>query len=183
MMPAAKPKTCKTCRTKFVPVRPLQVVCGFTCAMAHADKAKARATATEALKAARAHREAKEKAKTARDYLPLAQAAFNKYIRLRDAGRPCISCGVTYGKWNAGHYRSVGSNPALRFEPLNNHKQCVQCNQSKSGNAIEYRIGLIARIGQANVDWLEGPHEPKHYSIDDLREIKARYTKLAKEIA
>ena len=182
MMPAAKPKTCKSCRTKFVPVRPLQVVCGFACAMAHADKAKARAAATEALKAARAHREAKEKAKTARDYLPAAQAAFNKFIRLRDADRPCISCGITYGKWNAGHYRSVGSNPALRFEPLNNHKQCVQCNQSKSGNAVEYRIGLIARIGQDAVDWLEGHHEARHYSIDDLKQIRADYTRMAKEL-
>ena len=178
-----KPKTCKSCRTKFVPVRPLQVVCGFACAMAHADKAKARATATEALKAARAHREALAATKPRNKWLKEAQAAFNKWVRLRDADRPCISCGTTEAKWDAGHYRSVGSNPALRFEPLNNHKQCSQCNQHKSGNAIEYRIGLISRIGQMHVDWLEGPHQPRHYTVDDLKAIKARYTAMAKELA
>jgi hypothetical protein len=131
---------------------------------------------------AKAHREAKLKAKPRSKWMAEAQAAFNKYVRLRDADCPCISCGITYGKWNAGHYRSVGSNPSLRFEPLNNHKQCVQCNQSKSGNAIEYRIGLIARIGLESVEWLEGPHEPKKYTIEDLKAIKAKYTALAKDM-
>jgi hypothetical protein len=179
----ARAKACKVCKEPFTPVRPIQPTCGkFACGIEYALAVVARNKANKARKEAKAHREAKVKAMTARDYLPLAQAAFNKFIRLRDADRPCISCGVTYGKWNAGHYRSVGSNPALRFEPLNNHKQCVQCNQSKSGNAIEYRIGLIARIGQESVDWLEGPHEAKHYSIDDLKAIKAHYTALAKEL-
>ena len=170
-----RPKTCPSCRTKFVPERPLQVACGIQCAIKHTQTVKAK-------KEAKAHREAKIKAKTARDYLPLAQAAFNKFIRLRDADRPCISCGITYGTWNAGHYRSVGSNPALRFEPLNNHKQCVQCNQSKSGNAIEYRIGLVARIGIKAVEWLEGPHQAKKYTVEELKQIKADYTRMAKEL-
>lgn len=138
--------------------------------------------ATKARKEARAHREAREAAKPRSWFMKAAQVAFNKWVRLRDADRPCISCGTTNAKWDAGHYRSVGSNPALRFEPLNNHKQCAQCNQHKSGNAIEYRIGLIARIGQANVDWLEGHHEPKHYTVDDLKAIRAEYTRKAKEL-
>ncbi|MFK5282538.1 hypothetical protein ACI3PL_23545 [Lacticaseibacillus paracasei] len=33
-----------------------------------------------------------------------------------------------------------------------------------------------------SVEWLEGPHEPKHYSADDLKEIKAKYTALAREL-
>lgn len=177
-------KTCRVCKSKFKPVRAVQPTCdNFECRLEYGLLMAAKAKAARERKAAQEHREKKVKAKTARDYLPLAQAAFNKYIRLRDADRPCISCGITYGKWNAGHYRSVGSNPALRFEPLNNHKQCVQCNQSKSGNAIEYRIGLIARIGLEAVEWLEGPHEPKKYTIDDLKQIKSKYTALAKELA
>lgn len=179
----ARAKTCRVCKSKFHPTRAVQPTCNnFDCKLEYGLQMVAKARAAKDRKDAQEHREAKIKAKTARDYLPLAQAAFNKYIRLRDADRPCISCGVTYGKWNAGHYRSVGSNPALRFEPLNNHKQCVQCNQSKSGNAVEYRIGLIARVGQEAVDFLDGPHEPKHYTIDDLKEIKAKYTVMAKEL-
>ncbi len=181
-MPRAK--ICRVCKSRFQPVRAVQPTCdNFECRLEYGLLMAAKAKAARERKAAQEHREKKVKAKTARDYLPLAQAAFNKYIRLRDADRPCISCGITYGKWNAGHYRSVGSNPALRFEPLNNHKQCVQCNQSKSGNAIEYRIGLIARIGLEAVEWLEGAHQPKKYTIDELKSIKDKYTKLAKELA
>ena len=179
----ARLKTCKICRTKFEPVRALQPTCGdFGCGMEYGLQVIAKSKAAKARKEATAHREAKAAAKPRSWFLKAAQAAFNKFVRLRDADRPCISCGTTVAKWDAGHYRSVGSNPALRFEPLNNHKQCSQCNQHKSGNVFEYRIGLIARIGQANVDWLEGPHESKHYSIDDLKQIKADYTRMAKEL-
>ena len=114
---------------------------------------------------------------------PEAQAAFNKWIRLRDAHLPCISCGRHHqGQYHAGHYRTVGANPELRFEPLNVHKQCAPCNNHKSGNIVEYRINLVSRIGQDAVDWLEGPHEPKRYTVDQLREIKREYTRKAREI-
>lgn len=137
----------------------------------------------DAKKDRRLTREAKAKLKTRRDYEREAQAVFNKWVRLRDADQPCISCGRFHtGKYDAGHYRSTGSNPALRFEPLNVHKQCVPCNQHKSGNVIEYRIRLLARIGEEKVNWLEGPHEPKHYTIDDLKAIKAKYAALVKEM-
>lgn len=169
-------KTCPACREKFTPVRPLQIACKWECAIAHTANLKAKRERKET-------RERKAAAKPRSKWMTEAQAAFNRWVRLRDADRPCISCGTTTaGKWDAGHYRSVGSNPALRFEPLNNHKQCVPCNQHKSGNAIEYRIGLVARIGREAVEWLEGPHEPKHYTIEDLREIKRMYAAKAKEL-
>ena len=172
----AKPKKCKCCKAVFTPTSTTQTLCGWKCATSYAEGLAAKREAREL-------REAKARLKTRSQWLKECQAVFNKWVRLRDADRPCISCGTTDAKWDAGHYRSVGSNPALRFEPLNNHKQCSQCNQHKSGNAIEYRIGLVARIGQANVDWLEGPHEAKHYSIDDLKELKAHYTALCKQFS
>jgi hypothetical protein len=45
-----------------------------------------------------------------------------------------------------------------------------------------YRPELIRRIGLANVEWLEGPHEPAKYTIDELREIKTGFNAWAKEI-
>lgn len=170
-----KPKKCRVCSDNFQPMTRTQIVCGWQCAIKHAENVSAK-------KEARELREAKARIKTRQQWLKEAQVAFNRWVRLRDADRPCISCGTTEAKWDAGHYRSVGSNPALRFEPLNNHKQCAQCNQHKSGNAIEYRIGLVARIGAEAVEWLEGPHESKHYSIDDLKAIKAHYNALAKQL-
>ena len=122
------------------------------------------------------HRERKEALRPRAWYLKEAQKWFNKFIRLRDTGNPCISCGRSTGaKINAGHYRSVGSCPELRYEELNCHLQCEHCNSYKSGNIEHYRPALIKKIGQDKVDWIEGPHKPKKYTIDDLKEIIQAY--------
>ncbi|HFU0230446.1 TPA: recombination protein NinG, partial [Vibrio parahaemolyticus] len=67
-----------------------------------------------------------------------AQEQFNRFIVLRDNGKPCASCG-RYLSLCAGHYRSVGAAPELRFNEDNVHGQCYECNGNKSGNAKEYR--------------------------------------------
>jgi hypothetical protein len=121
--------------------------------------------------------------KSRADWLREAQAAFNRYIRLRDHDKPCISCGRQHqGQWHAGHYRSVGACPELRFEELNVHKQCAPCNDHLSGNIVEYRRGLIERIGIDRVEWLEGNHAAKKYTIEEIRAIKAEYTRKAKDV-
>jgi hypothetical protein len=121
--------------------------------------------------------------KSRADWLREAQAAFNRYIRLRDHDKPCISCGRQHqGQWHAGHYRSVGACPELRFMELNVHKQCAPCNDHLSGNIVEYRRGLIERIGIDQVEWLEGNHEAKKYTIEEIKAIKAEYTHKSKEL-
>ena len=128
-------------------------------------------------------KEKKEKLKTRGEHAKEAQAAFNAFIRLRDEKDPCISCGRFHnGQYHAGHYRSVGSAPELRFEELNNNKQCAPCNAHLSGNLINYRINLIKKIGLDKVEWLEGPHEPKRYTIEQIQEIKAHYRKQCREM-
>ena len=102
-----------------------------------------------------------------------AQKAFNAFIRFRDSSLVCISCGRHHtGQYHAGHYKSVGSSPELRFEELNNNKQCAPCNNHLSGNIENYRINLVKKIGLDKVEWLEGPHEPKKYTCADLKEIE-----------
>lgn len=163
-----KQRKCKECKQAFVPKRNLQSVCGPLCAIAHSNKLKSKKERKE-------YREAKEKIKSRSDWMREAQIAFNSYIRARDKDLPCISSGVMQATWDAGHYRSVGSSPALRFNELNVHKQSVHDNQHLHGNLIEYRKRLIERIGIDKVEWLEGPHEPKKYTIQDLKEIKSLY--------
>lgn len=125
----------------------------------------------------------KEKLKTKGVHLREAQASFNAYIRERDAQEPCISCGSYHtGQYHAGHYRSVGSSPELRFEESNVWKQCAPCNNHLSGNLIKYRINLIEKIGLEKVEWLEGPHEPKNYTIEQIQDIKAHYRKRVREM-
>jgi len=171
-----KDKTCKICREKFTPIRPLQSVCGFDCAIATAKK-------TREVKERKEHREAKLKLKSRADWLKEAQAIFNQYIRLRDEKESCISCGRFHeGQYHAGHYRTVGANPELRFNELNVHKQCSACNNYLSGNIIKYRQNLINKIGLQLVTWLEGPHEPAKLTIDDIKDIKALYKQKIKEL-
>lgn len=116
-------------------------------------------------------------------WMKRAQASFNAWVRARDEGQPCISCGRNHqGQHHAGHYRPAGSNPELRFEPDNCHLQCAPCNSHLSGNLTAYRPALIAKIGLERVEWLEGPHEPKRYRRENYQAIEAEYKAKLKEL-
>jgi hypothetical protein len=117
--------------------------------------------------------------------LKKAQEAFNAYIRYRDRHLPCISCGTTDEglRYDAGHYRTTGAHPELRFTEDNCHRQChYNCNINRSGNITDYRIGLVQRIGVNRVEWLEQDHPPKKYTLNDIIEIKKTYRKKLKAL-
>ena len=188
----AKPKKCRvaTCRASFVPSRMGQAVCSPACAMIDAPRHEPKARKALADIERKEIKVRKEKLKTRADHLREAQAAVNEYVRLRDAHLPCISCDstpndndlMTGSRWDAGHYRSVGACPELRFEPLNIHRQCVKCNRNLSGNAVEYRIRLVLRIGAEKVGWIEGPHEARKYTVEEIKAIKAEYRAKTREL-
>ncbi len=179
-----KPKKCKVCRDTFQPTRMIQPCCAkFECQVAYANKAAEKAAQKRKVKESRALREAKERIKPRSQWLKEVQSVFNRWIRLRDAKENCISCGRNHtGQWHAGHYKTVGANPELRFDERNVHKQCAPCNNHLSGNILNYRLGLIQRCGIETVEYLEGQHDPKRYTIDDLKELKAYYQKKCKEL-
>lgn len=169
-------KTCKVCKVKFEPTKPLQLVCGFSCALDYSFVQKQKAVKKEA-------KERKEKLKSRSDYLKDAQTAFNAWVRARDAKEPCISCQRHHdGQYHAGHYRTVGACPELRFEPENVHKQCSPCNLHKHGNIVEYRLNLVKKIGLERLEWLEGIHAAKKYTIDDLKAITKEYREKLKQL-
>lgn len=178
-----KDKTCKICGNKYKPRSTTQCCCSPACAYQYVVKCNAKKQVKKlqaSIKAEkREQRKARESLKTKSQWMAEVQKEFNKYIRLRDKNEPCISCGNTNDvKYDAGHYKTVGAYPELRFEELNCHKQCSKnCNVEKSGNIIEYRKRLIKKIGLNKVEWLEGPHEAKNYTIEDLKELKALYRK------
>jgi hypothetical protein len=86
--------------------------------------------------------------------LEKTQKVVNSYIRKRDEGLPCISCGSNNGN-QAGHYFAVKGHSALRFNEWNIHLQCAGCNMYKHGNQAMYRIGLVEKIGEKAVNGLE----------------------------
>ena len=131
-------------------------------------------------------REAKATLKTRSDRVKEAQAAFNRYIRARDRGKPCICCGRSQGdikhggSVDAGHYRSRGSAPGLKFNLFNCHSQLAYCNRYLSGNAVGYRAGLIERIGLERVERLERDNSPRRFDAEYLDRVKRVFTKRAK---
>lgn len=167
---------CRTCKSPFERVRPLQVTClSYACQVAYAEKIVAKSAEKREQQERQAIRVRREKLKTRSDWMREAQSAVNALRRAEDEakGYACISCGTANPvQWHAGHYLSRGAHPELALEPRNIHRQCSQCNDYLSGNQIEMRKGIVARYGAAEAEWLEGPHEPKHYSIDDLKQIR-----------
>ena len=178
-------KRCKVCRKEFDPRLPMQTVCSPACALSLAQLKRAKEEKREQVKQRKADREKRDRMKTRGEWVAEAQAAFNEYIRLRDFGKPCICCGrPTAGAPNsvdAGHYRSRGSAPHLRFDERNCHVQLKQCNRYHF-DVAGYRAGLIDRIGKKAVLDLEADQTPKQYSIDDLKAIRDEYRKMAREL-
>ena len=171
-----KSKPCRACRKEFTPWRLGQVACSPLCAMQVAQDNTRR-------KLARAKRDGRIQARTRRDWVKIAQGAFNAYIRGRDKNQPCISCGRSSdAKQNAGHYRSVGAAPQLRFNEDNCHKQCEHCNSFLSGNLAGYRPGLIERIGLARVELLEADNGVLKIGVDELKAVIQTYRAKVKTV-
>ena len=169
-------RVCIVCKKKYIRTELTQKVCSVACALQRVNK-------TNQEEFARHTRDLKRKYyDTDRKHLTKkAQVVFNRYIRLRDEEQGCISCGKRNdGKMDAGHYKARGSYPSLRFEPLNCHMQCVQCNKFQSGNLANYRLRLIDKVGLAKVEWLEGQHPQRLPAIEELKEIYKYYVDLIK---
>lgn len=187
---AVAKKKCKHCSEYERVSVGVKTPVGFFCSHDHVWEFVSKERAKKAKKAIDASlkkerkifRERKEKLKTVGDYTKEAQASINKYIRLRDDGKPCISCGSLPeqklgGTMDAGHYRSRGSAGHLRFNVFNIHAQCVKCNRYNSGNAVDYRISLIKKIGLDRVEKLENDNSPRKFTIEYLKRVKKIFNK------
>ena len=187
-----KPVKCKVCRTTFARQLPGQKVCDAHCAGALAKSVRQKAERIEAKRLAVADRAnttaRKEAIKSIPKLIAEAQVELNKFIRARDAGLPCICCGkfsagaVHGGDFDAGHYRSRGSAGHLRFNEDNCHAQLKQCNRYGTGRAVDYRIGLIARIGVERVETLESNNVVHKWTAFEIRQIKAEYRQKLKDL-
>lgn len=185
-----KPRRCKYCRAEFHPQRPGARVCSPECAQALAQKVRGKIER-------QAEREVKKQTRAQLDALktiPMlhkeAKTAVHLYVRLRDEGKPCISCdtilikrGWPGGDYDAGHFRSVGSSSHLRYDADRNiFGQCKYCNDRLAGNHAAYRLRLIDRIGLAAVEAVEADQASVKWTKDGLRAIKALYVAKAKQL-
>lgn len=191
---APKPKTCPICDTEYLPRSSLQKVChNYKCAIAFNKKRDEEIAMREKRKQERLQRddlrERRERLKGVSEWQKEAQAAFNRYIRWRDYEKDCVSCGgglqhsgnyMTGSAVDASHYRSRGAASHLKFNVFNVHSACTRCNRQLSGNAVEYRIRLIRRIGIERVERLETDSTPRKFDIAYLQRVKTIFTRRAK---
>jgi len=95
-----------------------------------------------------------KKALTSSQLVKKLQPIFNKFIRLRDEGKPCISCGE-YKELQAGHFFAVGGYAGLRFDEDNVHGECSKCNCFDESHLISYSENLKEKIGEYDYNLLK----------------------------
>jgi len=175
---STKPAKCKHCRQRLESAgQRIHPECVDPWYAANKTKLQAKKDRAERVQT----KARKEAIKTIPQLIKEAQIEFNAYIRYRDRNQPCICCGAPLdldsvgGGYDCGHYRSTGSAPHLRFDERNAHAQTKKCNRWGAGRAVDYRIGLIARIGLEAVEALEDDNEVVKWDRDTLRQIKTIY--------
>lgn len=179
-------KKCKVCKTEFNPTRPMQKVCSPMCALEVSRQVAQKKAAKEAQEDRKKTREKLDAMRTKPQLVKVAQTAFNAFVRVRDSDKPCISCGKKAtnesNSTDAGHFRSVGSAPHMRFVEDNCHGQCKHCNQYLAGNVLAYRKGLIERVGLARVEQIESDQTVRKYTKEGLQEIARHYNAEARRL-
>lgn len=196
---------CPHCKGRLNPGQRIHPDCIESYAEAEEAKAKRKAIkqAVMQAKVERAEtRRRKEAAKTPSEVRAEAKVAIQGARRLEELakGRGCMSCKRSQeevqagpwrpgGYWDGGHFKSKGAFPELALEPLNIWLQCKSCNAgsgkyARKGYTVSkaFEENLIEAEGQDLVDWLNGPHEPKHYEMDELVAIRDHYRAKVKEM-
>jgi hypothetical protein len=159
-----KRKKCKCCGVEFMPFKSMQKVCSTKCAIEYSNEQTKKKAKQQAR---REKKKFNEDNMTLSDYKKKLQTIFNKFIRLRDVEKGCVSCGTPLQnrKFDAGHFYAT-TYEGLRFNENNVFGQCVPCNRNKHGNIHEYRKRITDRISEEELQWL-----------DDNRHIRLKLTK------
>ena len=176
-MTAKRIGKCRLCREPYVKRSMTHIACSIRCAHELARVKREKAEAHQAKLERQADKVRKEAIEPLEYFVKRAEKAFNAFIRKRDEGQGCISCGRhDAAVWNAGHFKSVGGRRDLRFNEDNVHLQCARpCNKDKGGNIHEYRRGLIAKIGQERTDALDVQPPAEKMTKERAKEIEAVY--------
>lgn len=133
-------------------------------------------------------RRRKEAQKSLRTLLAEAQTAFNEFIRLRDAGLPCICCGRPFepmkpgGSMDAGHFRPRSAAPQIRFNEDNVFGQRKNCNRPGGTTYAKFRAGVLTRIGLERLEAIEANNGVHKWTHDEVRGIRDRYRAKAKQM-
>jgi hypothetical protein len=181
-------KKCKNCQTRFEPrFSTFEKYCwNPDCKTIEALGKLQQHKKDQQKKSNIAKKEMKTNLMTKQDWEKILEALVNKFVRLRDADKPCISCGAPAGHYtmSAGHLYPAGSYKNIRFNLWNVNGQCwYNCNKNKHGNINAYRIGLSQRIGAENLAELDQlAQQERRYTIPEIQEMIQEFKGKIKEI-
>lgn len=190
---------CPHCRKRLEPNERIHKACIEPWAealQAKADRVNAR-KARELAKLDRAlTRQRLREIRPIRDFIKDAQDAFNEWVRCRDEGLPCISCGELNpielgpgGAWDAGHFLGRGAHPEKRFVEDNCHRQCKVCNAGSAKNPAkaktvqrQYEEELRRRIGPDRLEAVKAPEPVRKWTREELIQIRDHYRAKVREL-
>jgi len=130
--------------------------------------------------------EEKDKSKGLQIAIKQTKDLVHKMVRLRDKGKPCITCGCQWRKnFEAGHCYPTRYN-SIRFEFHNINGQCMKCNRTPTGMNEEYVLLLPQRIGEEEFKKLQRKAEldkkfTKKWTREELLEIREEAKKIINE--
>lgn len=111
-----------------------------------------------------------------------ADKYFSLYIRERDKGKPCITCGRYSSKMDCGHFISRRFE-ATRYDEKNANAQCIKCNRFENGNQFEHGQNIDHKYGSGTAEHLHFKSKMKCYRKKyDYEYIAMEYKKKYDEI-
>lgn len=81
-----------------------------------------------------------------------ADKYFSLFIRLRDVGKACITCG-RYTELQCGHFISRRFE-SVRFDEKNSNGQCEKCNGFEHGNQFQHGVIIDEMYGNGTKEGL-----------------------------
>jgi hypothetical protein len=178
-----KAKKCRNCLEKFEPKNSLQVVCGVKCSIEY-NKTKKEKQAVKFKEYEQEHRNEKK----LKASLLNTKVQVHEYVRLRDKGKNCISCGTAWTPdFQCGHHYKSETFTTLRFNLDNLHGQCQRCNLFLEGAFDNYALNMPFRIGIKKYNDLQSlasidKQFSKVWNLENLKEIREKVKKLRKDL-
>jgi hypothetical protein len=137
----------------FLPARPLQMVCGFLCALEieKKNKAKKEKVWKEKKKELSINVNSTKHKKTLQDEI-------NKLARFIDLKfyDTCVDCELPLkDQIHGSHYHNVGGNEHIRFNLHNIHASTLYCNKFNHGNKVGYLKKLAERFNKDYANFID----------------------------
>jgi len=199
---AVKKKKCNKCKKPFMPYSRFEKYC-IPCAIkiGRSDRTKMERKEIKIKNTERQDKKRIFKENDLRHQLKLTQTVFNRLRVLQEKQwfkekrlvPRCISCGKKNMDWCCGHFKTVGAQGNLRYDPMNTYLQCNwNCNKNRSGN-IEgdkntrgYKQGLRERFGEEEgnniIEYCEINTEVKKWTGVELKAMRKEFSRQIREI-